>query len=308
MSGYPGFGVLLARLLDHRELGLADLARQSRFPEPELLTVRDGAPPDPSLLRQLAPALGLHTADLFVMAWVPVPDELIPLDPGAGRLIPSLVRTAVRLPPQARARLRDFAQSLPQHDRPQPHPVPPPRKQYEPGFGATLARLLDNRNLDWAPAANTLALLDSPPLAPATIGAIGRGRKELTPSLLAAFATLLGIPAGDLAALGGIQLPDTVSSPDGPLSEIADLIWDVRRLTTDQIRQVIGQAASAELCGDHVQSPAVAPVPGSKTTGGAGGGLLDGRGEAVPGRDGGIGGNRNGLSRAGGRAGRDRCH
>jgi hypothetical protein len=142
----PTFGVLLARLLARRKLCVADLARQCQIPEPELLTVRNGAPPGASLLRQLGPALGLHPADLFVIAGVPVPGELIPPDSGAGRLIPSLVHTAVRLSPRARARLRDFARSLPQHDRLQPHPPPPPRTQYEPGFGAVLARLLHNRN------------------------------------------------------------------------------------------------------------------------------------------------------------------
>jgi len=33
------------------------------------------------------------------------------------------------------------------------------------------------------------------------------------PHLVAAFATVLGIPADYLAALGGVELPDTVSPP-----------------------------------------------------------------------------------------------
>jgi hypothetical protein len=40
--------------------------------------VIDGALPGDSLLRALAPALGFHAADLFVVADVPLPDDLLP--------------------------------------------------------------------------------------------------------------------------------------------------------------------------------------------------------------------------------------
>nr|WP_168504003.1 hypothetical protein [Streptomyces sp. S1D4-11]QIY92928.1 hypothetical protein HEP87_49530 [Streptomyces sp. S1D4-11] len=38
------------------------------------------------MLGQLAPALGLRTADLFSIAGIPIPQELTPLDARAGRL------------------------------------------------------------------------------------------------------------------------------------------------------------------------------------------------------------------------------
>ena len=63
----------------------------------------DGAQPEPSLLRALAPVLGLRAADVFVLAGVPVPDDLAPLDPAAARDISWLMNVLSRLPAQARS-------------------------------------------------------------------------------------------------------------------------------------------------------------------------------------------------------------
>ncbi|MEV0394131.1 hypothetical protein [Polymorphospora rubra] len=43
-------------------------------------------------------------------------------------------------------------------------------------------------------------------LSASTIGAIGHGRKPLTPNLLTGFAAFLGISSRDLSALTGIDL------------------------------------------------------------------------------------------------------
>lgn len=232
-------------MLDGRKLGVSDVTNVAGIPGPQLRAVLDGAQPDPSQLERLAGALGLHAADMFVIAWMPVPDELTAMDPGAGKLVPDLVRAALRLSPEGRVRVRDFARSLPQHERLQP-PRVPPRKQFEPGFGAVLVRLLDNRNLDWMAAVRTLHALTAGHvyLSRATIGVIGRGEKEVTPGLLAGFAAVLGIPVGEVAAIGGIELPDSVPSPGPAAPDMAGLIWDVRRLRSGQLQQVIGKAAS----------------------------------------------------------------
>lgn len=74
-AGYPSFGVLLARLSAHRRLKIGALSRAAGVPEPEFQAVLDGVVPSPLLLRRLAPALDLRTADLFVSAEVSVPDE-----------------------------------------------------------------------------------------------------------------------------------------------------------------------------------------------------------------------------------------
>ncbi|MFE3037354.1 hypothetical protein ACFXKY_37590 [Streptomyces canus] len=86
MTEHPGFGALLARLLDHRGLG----------------------DPDAELLRRLAPALGLHTVDLFLLARQAVPDDLAPLDATAAPWVKSTAE---------RRDLLRLVRSLPQEKR-----------------------------------------------------------------------------------------------------------------------------------------------------------------------------------------------
>jgi hypothetical protein len=245
-EAYPGFGVLLARLSDHRKLGVGGLSRLAGVGEPELRAVFDGGVPSPSLLRRLAPALNLHTADLFLIAGVAVPDELAPLDLNAKMWVSALVGPALRLSSERRRRLRQLVWSLPQEGRAHPVPPLPAYEQYQPGFGALLLGMFRNRNLDRSGAAGALARLTNGHvyLSPSTIGMVGDGRKELTPSLLAGFATGLGIAADDLAALVGIEPPRGAPPQDPAAADVAELIWDVRRLTADQLRQVREKAWS----------------------------------------------------------------
>jgi hypothetical protein len=77
----------------------------------------------------------------------------------------------------------------------------------------------------------------------ATVGQVGRGRKEVTPALLTVFAAALGIPAGDLAAIGGMHLPTEPEIPLNPSSDaISRLTWEARRLTAEQVKLVRGRA------------------------------------------------------------------
>ncbi|GHD80770.1 hypothetical protein GCM10010317_103150 [Streptomyces mirabilis] len=71
---------------------------------------------DLGVLEQLAPVLGLHTADLFAMVGADVPDALAPADTTAGSLVPYLVRHTVALPPEKKDALRKFVASLPQEE------------------------------------------------------------------------------------------------------------------------------------------------------------------------------------------------
>jgi hypothetical protein len=246
VAGHPDFNVLLVRLLDHRKLNIADLSQAAGVPGPELQAVIDGAVPSPSLLRWLAPALDLHAADLFVIAGVAVPDELAPLDPEAGPHVPGLAQHALHLPPEHRHRLRRLIHSLPQEERTRPLPAPRAYEQYPSGPGGLLVGMLHNRNLRWTAAAKTLLCLTGIYLAASTIGAIGRGRKELSPELLTGLATVLGIPTDDLTALTGIDLPENTPPQNPAAAEIAELIWDVRRLTADQLRHIRDQAESMQ--------------------------------------------------------------
>src|ERR1700753_230449 len=106
-----GFGVLLTRLAERRQLDLDAVARAADVADFGNV-LRDGRP-SPGLLRRLAPALSLHTSDLFVIAGVDVPDDLAPGDHTTGSWIPVLVRSAVALGPEQRNVLRDFVASLP---------------------------------------------------------------------------------------------------------------------------------------------------------------------------------------------------
>jgi len=120
MTRLPSFGVLLGRLLDHRNVDVGALSQAAAVSESELQGVLDGAEPSPSLLRRLAVALNLHAADLFVMAGLAVPDDLAPLDPQANAWVARLVTCTVRLPAEQRRRVRQFVRSMPQQERPQP--------------------------------------------------------------------------------------------------------------------------------------------------------------------------------------------
>jgi hypothetical protein len=196
------------------------------------------------LLRQLASTVDLHAADLLAIAGLPVPDDLAPLDAAAGKLVDLLVGHAIRLPAPHRHQLRQAARSLPQEKRTQPVPPLPLREQYPPGPGGMILRMLRNRNLDWMGSAKCLARLTPHYLAASTIGLVGHSRRELTPDLLVSFATLLAVPADDLAAITGVELAKDTPSSGPAVSDAAELIWDVRRLTAGQVRQILDEAES----------------------------------------------------------------
>ncbi|MFJ8043445.1 hypothetical protein ACIRBX_23400 [Kitasatospora sp. NPDC096147] len=123
------------------------------------------------------------------------------------------------------------------------------RHAYPPGLGAVLLRLAHNRHLTPSGTAKALYAVTAGHvyLAASTIAGVGHGGVRVTPELLAAFADLLGIPAADLAALGGLPLPDG-SHPAHPRdADLAALIWAARRLTTAQLGEV--EATARRLAG-----------------------------------------------------------
>lgn len=133
-------------------------------------------------------------------------------------------------------------------------PVRAPRshEQYQPSFGAALLHMLANRNLDWMSSARVLRAVSGLYVSASTIGGVGHGRVKLTRDLLADFAVVLGIPVGDLAAMAGpvgevgAQLGDRVQWQHAAGPDMAELIVELRRLSSQQIRQV-GVVAGAEL-------------------------------------------------------------
>ncbi|MGW7612952.1 hypothetical protein ACWGKW_38055 [Streptomyces sp. NPDC054766] len=225
-------------------LDIGVLARRAGVPEPELRSVLAGVAPTPSLLRSLGPALGMHAVDVFVMAGATVPDDLAPLDAGARKWVPHVVQHAVDLPSEKKSELRHLVRSLPQRKPAQPPPFP---QLFDPPAGppgALLVRMLRYRNLDWMGMARTFHFLTGRYWSASTYGMVGAGRKQLAPDLVADFGTLLGIPVGDLTALTGITPSEEPHTQEPAAADMAELIWDLRRLTTDQVLQTSEAAAS----------------------------------------------------------------
>ncbi|MQY13242.1 hypothetical protein SRB5_33850 [Streptomyces sp. RB5] len=223
---YPGRAVMLTRLLSYRGLD-ADTA--------DVRAVLDGVEPDPALVARLAPVVGLHTADLHAVLWTEVPEELTPLDAGAARTMRELVRDATEA---SVADALAFARSLPQHPRTPRDGFPPADRPIRPTLGGVLVRLLRNRNLDQIGMARTLASLTPTYLSVSTYAMIGAGRAELRPGWVADFAAVVDLDPGCLAALTGFPVPDPLPARAPMTGAYAELLWEMRRLTADQVAEV----------------------------------------------------------------------
>lgn len=252
VTAYPGFGVLLTRLLTHRSTDVASLSSASSLPEADLESILAGDPVSGAQLGALAPALGFHAADLFVIANVPVPEDLTPLDRTAGTEVAQIVRLMLALTSEQRRHVHHLVEQLPQEPRPQPDPsVRPQPRVYDleaAGFGAMLVTMLcSNRNLH-SPiaAAKTVALVTRGHmyLSGATYHVIGSGRAALSPAWLNGFATVLGIAADDLSAITGIECADVPARDEPATAETADLLWKLRRVTAAQAQHVHQHVAS----------------------------------------------------------------
>ncbi|GGR77367.1 hypothetical protein GCM10010169_22020 [Micromonospora fulviviridis] len=243
METLPAFGVQLMRLAELRGVDVSSLASRAAVPEPVITAVLDGGEPDPSLLCRLAPALGLHASDLFVIAGQRVSDDLAPLDPAAASNLGSLSWSLTYLP-RAVPELHQLVRSLPQQPRPQQPPARTPQyQQYPNSAGGPILRLLHNRNLNWLGSSKYLfGIGRRDVLSASTIGMIGRGTKTLTPDLLVGFAAFLDISSGHLSTLTGIDLAGDHSPAHPDAAEAAQLIWNARRLTAGQLQRVRDRA------------------------------------------------------------------
>ncbi len=245
-----GFGDLLTRLVERRGTGVASLSRSCGIAPSDLRLVLEGARPSEVQLRDLAPALGLRTADLFVMAGVTVPQDLTALDPQARTAIPNLLHLMRALPPDQRQRIYQLAAQLPQEPRPPSTCVKPPTviDRDRGGLGAMLVSMLwINRNV-YSRAAQVMHTLTRGQmyLSVSTYIAMGRGRARLRPQWIAHFAAAFGIAVGDLAAITGTDLSD-VSVPHDPVGvELAELLWNLRRLSASQADHAYASARGVE--------------------------------------------------------------
>lgn len=241
MAEDPGFDVVLARLLDHRELSMEELADRARLTTNEVRAVLAGEVPGAGLLPRIAPVVGFQAVDLFVLARLPVPDDLAPLDATAGRWAPYIVMDAVHLTAAERHELLQLIRSLPQDQRPSAFAA---NRLAAAGPGGWVIRMLQYRNLDWTGMAKLLAVVTPTYLSPSTYGVIGDGRKELTPRLVTDFAALLGMDAQAPAAVTGVHLHEAPPPTAPEAADAAALLWEARRLSATQAQRVSELARS----------------------------------------------------------------
>ena len=97
--------------------------------------------------------------------------------------------------------------------------------------------MLGLRNRGWSSAAKVMYLMSGVYLSPATIGAVGRGVKEIDADLLNGFAAVLGVPVAVLASMIGMS-PVVMRKHPEEVSDTAALLWDVRHLTAEQVRNI----------------------------------------------------------------------
>lgn len=247
--GAPGFRARLAWLSDHRGLGPQELADRAGSTTDEVLALLAGEALDQGLLRRLAPVLGFHAVDLFVLAGLAIPENMAPLDRAAAKWVASTVTDAVRLPAAGRRELLQSVRSLPQQERRSSF-APKPLMPLDRGPGAWVIRMLQYRNLNWTGMAKTLAFVTPTYLSAATYGVIGSGRMPLSPRLVIDFAAVLGIDARELAALTGVRLRDVPPPPSPEAVDAAALLWEMRRLSADQACHCSESARSRRNSGD----------------------------------------------------------
>ncbi|MGY0235063.1 hypothetical protein [Longispora urticae] len=229
------FGAVLGRLLTHRAVDPAQVARTARLPGGELDAVLAGGPAQPALLRALAPALGFHVADLFVMAGLDPPGDLAPAETSPWH-VGHVIFRAYRLTPPARRRVHEAILSMPAAAAGEPARFDRARA-CEPGGLAV--RLLINRNIrPWC--AKALCVIGGGPyVSDSTVSLVGQGRVELTPQYVIAFSRLLNYSPGDMGALTGVALPENVPPASSDVVEVARMAWDARRLDSDQLSTVM---------------------------------------------------------------------
>ncbi|MEU1187584.1 hypothetical protein [Streptomyces sp. NPDC005859] len=179
MTEHPGFGVMLAWLLDHRELSGRELADRAGLTDNEVRAVLAGEAPSEVLLQRIAPAVGFHAVDLFILAGLEVPDDMAPLDAAAERWAPHIVMDALHLPVPQRRELRQLIHALPREER--ISVFAPKRLAPLADPGGWVIRMLQYRNLGWTGMGKLLGVVTPTYLSASTYGAIGFGRKELTP-------------------------------------------------------------------------------------------------------------------------------
>ncbi|WP_229074849.1 hypothetical protein [Actinoplanes sp. DH11] len=195
----------------------------------------------PAALGALAPLLGWRAADLFVLAGRPVPAELAAApNPGGSPHVGKIMDRAVMLGTSQRRRLHAMIRRMPVSAPSEPMPAPEPGQP-----GQLVQALARNRGIRLINVQTLMIVGDGPYVSQSTVHMVCADRAELTPQYVSAFAALFGMPVDDVAAATGVGgAPTNRRHPDA--AALAELVWDARRLTAEQIREVLAATTGAE--------------------------------------------------------------
>ena len=166
---------------EHRTRVVADA------PVSQLEAVLADAQADAALLHRLAPALGLHTADLFVIAGRDLPADLAPASGTRPWHVGQVMLSAMRLHGERFDRLHEFIRCMPGRDPVAPLPLP----RSPAGPGALVGGLLANRNIRPHIAKLLYTIGDGPIVSDSTVYRVIHGRSALTARYVTAFAACL---------------------------------------------------------------------------------------------------------------------
>ncbi|MFF3610068.1 hypothetical protein [Streptomyces sp. NPDC002463] len=197
---------------------------------------------DEAYICRLADGVGMRKYDLFLVAGLTVPDSALAFDKASQRELPQLVRLALSLSTSSRRQLRDFVQSVNDLPMDSHSRDVPAFESYPPGFGSLLVRMLGLRNLGWSSAAKVMYLMSGVHLSAATIGAVGRGAKELDAEILSGFSAVLGIPIETLSVMTGVQRAVERCKTSERNADVAALLWDIRHFAAGQVQEAVRRA------------------------------------------------------------------
>ncbi|MEV4346405.1 hypothetical protein AB0J83_18205 [Actinoplanes sp. NPDC049596] len=240
------FGMRLWRLLAHRRPTVATTVEEmvlrtasvAGVGEAELQAVVDGAVPSGELMERLAPVLNIPLADLYVIAGLPVPLGEASAWPTKPWDVGYLLRQVAPLSRERIAELGELIRAMPVEPRTEPAPA----DGFPESPGALLVRLAKNRNIKPHNAWVMRKIAGGPYVSDSTIWSLGAGRVVVTPLYVTAFAHLLGYDPADMVALAGVGPVVENARPVPEHAALAALACDARRLTGDQIRQVLDAA------------------------------------------------------------------
>jgi transcriptional regulator with XRE-family HTH domain len=239
MAEASKLGLLVSRLLDHRGLGIKDLAHLAEIDESMAREIAMGELPSASVLQRIAFILGVRNADLAILAELDASPGIVSSESAVHPMIGDILKGAVRMSRERLEALREMVGSRPHTNGSGAGPHDMDNSRYPAGAGSFVVGMLRNRNLNRLNAVKALYYLGGVgPWSAATISSVASGRRALTDELLCAFATVLAYDAEDLAVFLDVSLAGPCRPQGAASRDVAELLWDLRGLDVDDIRAI----------------------------------------------------------------------